>query len=189
MNNTLLNRKNEDFKKECRLINLRHEYGSDYTGAEWGVVTELSEKEVLEKYHEQIARFTPFILLTIDQGNVFTEYKRNEDKFLKRNKKHDSQGFDEELTEKFHPEIVEMSFVEKQELEEYEAERYEKKMELVEKAITSLTEKQRKYLVARFIGGKSARDIAREENVSHQVIDRHLIAGIKKFEKIFKDFF
>ena len=53
----------------------------------------------------------------------------------------------------------------------------------------SLTEKQHKYLVARFIDGKSAREIAKEEGVSHQVIDRHLIAGIKKFEKVFEGFF
>lgn len=85
--------------------------------------------------------------------------------------------------------MIEPGFVEQQELEEYERERYERKMALMDVAMASLTEKQRKYLIARFVDGKSARKIAIEVGVSHQVIDKHLIAAIKKFEKAFEGFF
>ena len=74
-------------------------------------------------------------------------------------------------------------------MEQYEEQRYQLKMKLLDKALSSLTEKQYKYLVARFISQKSAREIAKEEGVSHQVIDRHLIAAIKKIEKTFEGFF
>lgn len=191
MTNTLLNRKNEEFKNECKLINLKYEYGNAYTGnEEWAIITELSENELLEKYPGQIKEYIPFILLSIEQGKAIAEFNQNEDKFRKRSKNNgDAYGYDDDLTERFHPEAIEPDFVEKQELEEYELSRYQKKMELIERAIESLTEKQHKYLVARFIEGKSAREIAKEEGVSHQVIDRHLIAAIKKFEKVFGDFF
>lgn len=186
MTNTLLNRKNEEFKNECKLINLKYEYGNGYTGnEEWAIITEL-----FEKYPEQIREYIPFILLSLEQGKAITEFNQNEDKFRKRSKNNgDAFGYDDDLTERFHPETIEPDFFTKQELDEYESQHYQKKMELLAKAVTSLTEKQYKYLIARFIDGKSAREIAKEEGVSHQVIDRHLIAGIKKFEKVFEGFF
>ncbi|MBQ8232024.1 MAG: sigma-70 family RNA polymerase sigma factor [Lachnospiraceae bacterium] len=190
MTNTL-NRKNEEFKNECKLINLKYEYGKEYTGKEeWAVITELSEKELFEKYPEQLREYLPFILLSIEQGKAITEFNQNEDKFRKRSKNNgDAYGYDDDLTERFHPEAIEPDFIEKQELDEYEFNHYQKKMKLIEMAVASLTEKQHKYLVARFVDGKSAREIAKEEGVSHQVIDRHLIAAIKKFEKVFEGFF
>ena len=186
-----LNRKNEEFKNECKLINLKYEYGKEYTGKEeWAVITELSEKELFEKYPEQLREYLPFILLSIEQGKAITEFNQNEDKFRKRSKNNgDAYGYDDDLTERFHPEAIEPDFIEKQELDEYEFNHYQKKMKLIEMAVASLTEKQHKYLVARFVDGKSAREIAKEEGVSHQVIDRHLIAAIKKFEKVFEGFF
>lgn len=185
------NEQEELFAKECKPINLKYEYGTDYDGAEeWAIITKLSEKELLKKYPEQIKEYIPFILLSLEQGEAIIESNQNEDKFRKRSKNNgDAFGYDDDLTERFHPEAIEPDFLVKQELDEYELQRYQKKMELIEKAISSLTEKQHKYLVARFIEGKSAREIAKEEGVSHQVIDRHLIAGIKKFEKIFEGFF
>lgn len=191
MTTTLFNTKSEEFKNECKLINLKYEYGNGYIGKEkWAIITELSEKELLEKYPEQIEEYMPFILLTTEQGNAIAEFNLNEDKFRKRSKNNgDAYGYDDEMTERFHPEAIELDFIEKQELDELEYEQYQKKMELIEKAVASLTEKQHKYLVARFVEGKSAREIAKEEGVSHQVIDRHLLAGVKKFEKVFEDFF
>lgn len=126
----------------------------------------------------------------MEQGKAITEFNQNEDKFRKRGKNNgDAYGYDDDMTERFHPEAIEPDFLVKQELDEYEFQHYQKKMELIEKAVSSLTEKQHKYLVARFVDGKSAREIAKEEGVSHQVIDRHLIAAIKKFEKVFEGFF
>lgn len=187
MENTLhIGRK--DFRSECKLINLKYEYVG-YTGNEkWAIVTELSEKELFEKYPEEVGKYVPFVLLSVEQGMAIMEFRRNEDKFRKRRMKNeDAFGYDD-LTERFHSEIGEPDFVEQWEREEYEQERYRAKMELIDKAMASLTEKQRKYLVARFVDGKSARKIADEVGVSHQVIDRHLIAAIKKFEKVFDGF-
>lgn len=188
---TTLDKKREEFKSECKLINLKYEYGKDYAGTEeWAIITKLSEKELYVKYPEELREYIPFILLTEEQGQAIAEFYQNEDKFRKRNRNNgDAYGYDDDLTERFHPEAIEPDFIEQQEIDEYEQNRYQTKMELIDKAVSSLTPKQHKYLVARFIKGKSAREIAREESVSHQVIDRHLIAGIKKFEKVFEGFF
>lgn len=68
----------ELFAKDCKLINLRYEY-KGYTGTEkWAIVTELAEEELLVKYPDVIRRYTPFILLSMAQGEVITEYQNYE---------------------------------------------------------------------------------------------------------------
>ena len=69
------------FANDCKLINLRYEYHG-YTGTEkWAIVTELAEEELWVKYPDVIRRYTPFILLSMAQGEVITEYQNYEASF------------------------------------------------------------------------------------------------------------
>lgn len=180
----------DQFQSECKVINLKYEY-EGYTGEEqWAIVSELSEKELFEKYPDIISRYIPFVLLSVEQGKAVYEFRRNESKFYKRSlNNEDAFGYDDELIGIFHSEAVVPGFVEQQIAEEYEEARYQLKMKLLDKALSSLTEKQYKYLIARYVANKSAREIAKEEGVAHQVIDRHLNAAKKKIRKVFADFF
>lgn len=184
------NERTDLFKKECKVINLRYEY-EGYTGKEqWAVVSELSEKELFEKYPDEIRRYVPFVLLSVEQGTVIADYNRNEDKHRKRQINNgDAFGYEEGMTEHFHSEVVVPDFLEQRELNEYYSQREEEKMRLFVEAMTSLTEKQHKYLAMRYLKGMSAREIAAAEGVAHQVIDRHISAATKKVEKVFADFF
>lgn len=181
---------NEEFRNEFKVINLKYEY-EGYIGEEqWAIISELSEKELLEKYPDIISRYIPFVLLSVEQGKAVYEFRRNESKFYKRSlNNEDAFGYDDELTGIFHSEVVVPDFVEQQITEEYEETRNQLKMKLLNKALSSLTEKQYKYLIARYISNKSAREIAKEEGVAHQVIDRHLNAAAKKIRKVFSGFF
>lgn len=74
----------ELFAKDCKLINLKYEY-SGYTGDErWAIITELSVKELWGKYPLVIERYSPFVHLSIAQGEVIDDANRNEDKYAKR---------------------------------------------------------------------------------------------------------
>lgn len=88
-----------------------------------------------------------------------------------------------------HSEVSVPDFIEQQEMDDYYNRRAEEKMRLFVTAMASLTEKQHKYLVMRYVDGISARDIAKAEGVAHQVVDRHILVAKKKIEKIFGDFF
>lgn len=184
------NERTDLFKNECKVINLKYEYDG-YTGTEqWAIVSELSEKELFEKYPDEIRQYLPFVLLSVEQGKVIQEYTRNEDKYRKRQiHNEDGFGYDEGMTENFHAEVSIPDFIEQYELEEYYGNREEEKMRLFVEAISSLTEKQYKYLTMRYLKGMSAREIAKAEGVAHQVIDRHIIAATKKIEKVFEGFF
>ena len=88
------------FANDCKLINLRYEYHG-YTGTEkWAIVTELAEEELWVKYPDVIRRYTPFILLSMAQGEVIDESYRNNDKYEKRAKR-TIEPFPEKRTQKY----------------------------------------------------------------------------------------
>ena len=83
-NKLTLTEQEELFAKDCKLINLKYEYNG-YTGDEkWAIITELSVKELWEKYPLVIERYSPFVHLSIAQGEVIDDTNRNEDKYAKR---------------------------------------------------------------------------------------------------------
>lgn len=179
-----------DFQNECKVINLKYEYEGYIGEKKWAVISELTEKELFEKYPDIISHYTPFVLLSVKQGEAVYEFKRNESKFYKRSlNNEDAFGYDDELIGVFHSEVIVPDFVEQQITEEYEENRCQLKRNLMKKALSSLTEKQYKYLIARYVTNKSAREIAKEEGVSHQAIEKHLNAAVKKVKKIFAEFF
>lgn len=179
----------EQFAKECKLINLKYEYYG-YAGDEkWAIISELSKEELMEKYPELIQKYIPFVLLSVKQGEAITEYNRIEDKYRKRRVNNElGFGFDE-VTEYAHPELIQPNFIEKQMEEDFDKERELSKMRLFAEAMDGLTEKQSKYITLRFVKGISARDIAKEEGISHQAVEKHINAAIKKFRNTFGDFF
>lgn len=78
-NKLTLTEQEELFAKDCKLINLKYEYNG-YTGDErWAIITELSVKELWEKYPLVIERYSPFVHLSIAQGEVIDDANRNED--------------------------------------------------------------------------------------------------------------
>lgn len=180
----------ELFAKDCKLINLKYEY-TGYIGQEkWAIVSELSEQELFEKYPDEVKKYIPFVLLSVEQGKAIQAYNRNEDKYRKRqNNNSDAFGYDDGTTENMHSEVSVPDFIEQQEMDDYYNQRAEEKMRLFVTAMASLTEKQHKYLVMRYVDGISARDIAKAEGVAHQVVDRHILVAKKKVEKIFGNFF
>lgn len=189
MKNTV-NARKDLFNNKYKVINLKYEY-EGYAGNEkWAIISELSEKELFEQYPDKMRRYVPFVLLSVEQGEAISEYVKNEDKYRKRSfKNEDFFGYSEGLTENLHSEAVVPDFVEQKEMDEYYRKRDELKMQLFEKAIASLTAKQYKYLFMRYVERKTAVEIAKEEGISEQVVRKHSLIAIRKFEKIFEDFF
>ena len=106
-NKLTLTEQEELFVKDCKLINLKYEYNG-YIGAErWAIITELSVKELWEKYPLVIERYSPFVHLSIAQGEVIDDANRNEDKYAKRSSRTlDCYGYDDEMSSQFHKELA-----------------------------------------------------------------------------------
>ena len=174
-------------------INLRYEYHG-YTGTEkWAIVTELAEEELWVKYPDVIRRYTPFILLSMAQGEVIDESYRNNDKYEKRAKRTiDVYGYEDDISEQFHRELI-TPFVDP--FEQAEEERIEEEKEQlrqleiakVRKVLEMLKPVQRERLIKAILLGMSSRKIAKEEGVYYSVVDKSIAAARKNFKKFYEN--
>ena len=181
------------FAKDCKLINLRYEYRG-YTGTEkWAIVTELAEEELWVKYPDVIRRYTPFILLSMAQGEGSDEGHKNDDKYIKRAKRtFDVYGYEDDISEQFHRELI-TPFVDP--FEQAEEERLEEEKEQlrrleiakVRQVLDMLKPIQRERLIKAILLGLSSRKIAKEEGVNYSVVDKSLAAARKNFKKFYEN--
>ena len=193
MTKLTLTEQEELFAKDCKLINLRYEY-TNYTGKEkWAVVTELTEKELRKKYPDIIKRYTPFVLLSMAQGEVINEADRNDDKYEKRAKRTlDVYGYEDDISEQFHRELI-TPFAdpfEQAEEERLEIEREQlRRMEIskVRKVLAMMKPIQKERLCKVVLLGLSSRKIAQEEGVNYSAVDKSIAAAIKNFKKYYEN--
>lgn len=193
MTKLTLTEQEELFAKDCKLINLRYEY-TNYTGKEkWAVVTELTEKELRKKYPDVVKRYTPFVLLSMAQGEVINESDRNDDKYEKRAKRTlDVYGYEDDISEQFHRELI-TPFADPFEQAEEEQLKIEKeqlrRMEIakVRKVLEMMKPIQKERLCKVVLMGLSSRKIAQEEGVNYSVVDKSIAAAIKNFKKYYEN--
>lgn len=193
MTKLTLTEQEELFAKDCKLINLRYEY-TNYTGKEkWAVVTELTEKKLRKKYPDIIKRYTPFVLLSMAQGEVINEADRNDDKYEKRAKRTlDVYGYEDDISEQFHRELI-TPFAdpfEQAEEEQLEIEKEQlRRMEIakVRKVLEMMKPIQKERLCKVVLMGLSSRKIAQEEGVNYSAVDKSIAAAIKNFKKYYEN--
>ena len=181
------------FANDCKLINLRYEYHG-YTGTEtWAIVTELAEEELCVKYPDVIRRYTPFILLSMAQGEVIDESYRNNDKYEKRAKRTiDVYGYEDDISEQFHRELI-TPFAdpfEQAEEERLEIEREQlRRMEIakVRKVLAMMKPIQKERLCKVVLLGLSSRKIAQEEGINYNAVDKSIKAAKKNFKKYYEN--
>lgn len=193
MTKLTLTEQEELFAKDCKLINLRYEY-TNYTGKEkWAVITELTEKELRKKYPDIIKRYTPFVLLSMAQGEVINEADRNDDKYEKRAKRTlDVYGYEDDISEQFHRELI-TPFAdpfEQAEEERLEIEREQlRRMEIakVRKVLAMMKPIQKERLCKVVLLGLSSRKIAQEEGINYNAVDKSIKAAKNNFKKYYEN--
>lgn len=95
----------EEFQNECKVINLKYEY-EGYSGkAQWAIISELSEEEILEKYKPIVQDYIPFLVLPPTYGEVRQQFRRNENKHYMRMVRGHIYSLEEDL-EEHHPETA-----------------------------------------------------------------------------------
>ena len=193
MTKLTLTEQEELFAKDCKLINLRYEY-TNYTGKEkWAVVTELTEKELRKKYPDIVKRYTPFVLLSMAQGEVINESDRNDDKYEKRAKRTlDVYGYEDDISEQFHRELITpfADSFEQAEEEQFEIEKEQlrrMKIAKVRKVLEMMKPIQKERLCKVVLMGLSSRKIAQEEGVNYSAVDKSIAAAIKNFKKYYEN--
>lgn len=111
MSNNFISALEEQFNKDCKVVNIRYEY-EGFSGTERYIIAScLTEKEIWNKYPKQAKLYAPFVRVDLSFIEVRQKYINNEDKFCKRAKRtQDIFNFDE-TTAVFHKELLVNDFV------------------------------------------------------------------------------
>lgn len=87
MSNNVISALEEQFSKDCKVINIRYEY-EGFSGTERYIIAScLTEKEIWNKYPKQAKLYAPFVKVDLSFIEVRQKYINNEDKFCKRAKR------------------------------------------------------------------------------------------------------
>lgn len=167
------------FANDCKLINLRYEYHGYTSTEKWAIVTELAEEELWVKYPDVIRRYTPFILLSMAQGEVITEYQNYEARERMRRLLF-GHAFDinDGEFEVHHPELA----VDTDPIEEIMLKDNIKRLREV---LCYLSETQKRRVFKYFFYNKTLEKIADEEGVDFTSVRESVNSAIKKLRKFF----
>ena len=159
----------EQFNKDCTIIELRFEY-PNYTGTEkYAIVTELSQTEIELLYSEQIQKYVPYLILSEDYLKIRNDFLLNEDKAVKRIKnKHDAYGYEDGEMEQYHSELALQDFSDSLIDNIY-----------LRELLEMLPEQQYRRIFQYCFEGRGLAEIAETEGVSHQSISKSIRAGLK----------
>lgn len=99
--------RNEAFKRDCRIVNMKMEYPG-YTGEiMWMVVSDLTEEEIIATYPVEIQPYIPFIYMTREMFAPIVESDNNDRSYRRRSVLHeDLYGYEDGIFERFHPNLV-----------------------------------------------------------------------------------
>ena len=166
-------------KNEYEVVNLGYEYPGMTGGVKWAVITDLEQTVLEERYGDELKAYKPYVLMTVEQGEAFKEYDRNENKHdMRRMRHHDFWGYEEGTTEYCN------SVFSTEEPEDEVIKRLDS-MALI-KALDKLPEKQRRRCKLYFLMGLGEDEIAKLEGVSHQMVSLSINAALVRLRKIIK---
>ena len=171
--------KNEDLY----VIDLKTQYGKNFKGSEFAVISDLEEADIEKGYSQQLKAYTPYVVIGTYYLDVVKDFDRVEDKCNKRNKR---SGLVFELDE-----IASLNYRELQ-VPDYVTELVEKETDMHEKqclyrSLGQLTELQRRRLFEKYWNKKSNRAIAEQEGKDIKTINESINSAIKKLKKFFKN--
>lgn len=169
--------KNEDLF----VIDLKTQYGKNFKGSEFAVVSDLEEDDIEKAYSQELKVYSPYVVIGTYYLDVVKDFDRVEDKCNKRNKR---SGLVFELDE-----IASLNYRELQ-VPDYLTGLVEKETDIHKKrrlylALEQLTELQRIRLFEKYWNKKSNRAIAEQEGKDIKTINESINSAIKKIKKLF----
>ncbi len=171
----------QQFKYDCKLINLLFEYkscvgNSSYiSDKKWAIVTNLSAVELKEKYGDIIAEYEPYIIINMEQYMPIKNYHSNERKYAIRfSKKGDAFSYEDNVFEVFHPEIITDT-------------PKDTNWKWLYKAINKLPKRQRSRIYKRFFLNMTNIDIANQEGTTVQAINQSVNRAIQNLYKLISE--
>ena len=171
-----MNTNNEN--KEYQLINLEFEYPGINGGVKWAVISDLPMEELMRKYGDELEHYSPVILLTVEQGEAFREFHKNDKKHeMRRIRTHELLGFSDGWLEENYINRMSVDFSDDmEEIIDYHC---------LRDFIENLPEPQKRRCKLYFYYGFSEAEIAQIDGVEQSSVSRALSCAVKKLKKFF----
>ena len=144
------------------VIDLAEEYKNNDIPVRWAIVSNLSEKEIKDIFRNEIESYYPFIILNNEMGDAIISYHKNNEKFRWRYLERETIGLSEDIISA----NVDNSCCENS-CDNTMLRIINK--EILNKALKSLTKKQRKRIILHY-SGMTEREIAKIEKVDQKTI-------------------
>lgn len=163
----------QQFKEECKVIDLQKEY-SQYAGtAKWAIASSLSEADLRNKYAPLLEIYEPFVYMTHEQYEPILQYRNNDRKYIRRYSAHHIPfTYEDDFSERCNPELI-INFFEGK---ENWSELYD--------TIARLAPTQRARIQKYFFEEVSLVDIAAQEKVSVQAVQQSVARSLATMKKI-----
>lgn len=161
--------------KQIIIIDLVEEYRNENAEIKWAVVTDLTELELLHRFGEEIKNYSPYLILSVEQGEAIFSFHKNNEKFKWRYRHKEICGLSDEV----------VSIYRKDKYDEDQTEdmlRCAIRNEVLCRSLNTLTEKQRKRNIHYYYDRMSEREIASYEGVDQKTVHESIIKGIKKLQ-------
>lgn len=172
----------KQFKEECTVINLDIEYPGNPSSIKWVIITSYSREELESKYKEILKRYIPYEISPDAVKDAIADFRRNEDKFRKRQIRSINPFDIEETVGARCPSVP--SFVDERERIDEENRIRNERINAVRKALACMTETQRRRFILHYSMGKTTREIADMEGImNHRAVCESINAAKKKFVK------
>lgn len=170
----------EQFQKDCRVIALHDEYPGFVGTEKYGIVTRLSISEINEQYKSIVAEYAPFVLLTLEEGEIINEYWRNHRKHQRRQERAEDIFNFGEMTETMHSELQSDEDLLDIAIKEFD-------VNTITHALTVLSKKQRERTVKRFYYGMSYSEIACSEGINKNAVAKSIAQSLKIMKKFIEN--
>ncbi len=180
-----------DGKMEFQAVNMITEYGQKLNGCKYAVASRYSKARLEELYTENLKKFSPYIYLTEEEYEPIRESNSNNNKHHMRDvNNHDDYGYTDDMMEVMHectllcadPEPDVLTAIIEREDEELRA----RQIAALPRAMSTLTEKQRKRMIMHFYEGKTYREIADTENADFSSVRDSINLAKEKLKNFLK---
>ena len=159
------------FKRDCRVVNMKLEYPGYIEDIQWLIVSDLTEKQIMEMYPEEVKYYTPFIYMTREMFAPIVESDNNNRKYRRRAALHeDLFGYEDGIFERFHSELFSDPF-DQPDWSDLHA------------AISKLSTSQQVRVHLWAFEGMSFVEIAKQEGVAKQTDQESVASALKKMKK------
>ena len=161
---------------QVKVIDLRREYPGFTGETSWAVITELSQEELDQLFGDQLKEHSSYLIMSLEEGEIFADFNRNEDKHAKRQlRSGEAFGYEEGISEAVHEEMVTDTL-----LDDVLMELDIKKLMV---CMDQLPEVQRRRVELYYLQDMTLAEVAAAEGVNVNAVNKSIKAALKALKE------